>query len=80
MTRSQGNRLTDTVIQEHSIGQTGQKIVLGRMRHLPRHRQGRAFHGLALDGVAQRPQQPARLDLALDEIVLCALLQGLQGH
>src|ERR1700674_3517985 len=38
------------------------------------------FHDLALDGIAQGSQKPARLDLALDEIVLRAFLQGLCGH
>ena len=40
----------------------------------------RLFHDLALDGVAQRTQQPARLDLALDQIVLRAFLQRLGGQ
>ena len=34
----------------------------------------RFFHGLALDRIAQRPQQPARLDLAFDQIILRAFL------
>ena len=38
----------------------------------------RLLHGLALDRVAERPQQAARLDLALDEVVLRAFLQGLR--
>ena len=80
VTRREGDRLADPVVQQHAIGQTGQKVVLGRMGHLPRHRQGRTFHGLALDGVAQRPQQPALLDLALDEIVLRAQLERLHGQ
>ena len=40
----------------------------------------RLLHDLALDRVAQGPQQPARLDLALDEIVLRAFLQRLCGQ
>ena len=40
----------------------------------------RLFHGLALDGIAQGPQQPVRLDLAFDEIVLRAFLHGLCGQ
>ena len=36
--------------------------------------------GLALDGIAQGPEQPARLDLAFDEIVLRAFLQGSSGQ
>ena len=42
VTRRQGDRLADPVVQEHSIGQAGQKVVLGRMGHLQRHRPGRA--------------------------------------
>jgi len=34
VTRRQDNRLADPVVEEHSIGQTGQKVVLGRMSHL----------------------------------------------
>ena len=40
----------------------------------------RLFHHLALDGIAQGAQQPARLDLPFDEIILRALLQGLRGQ
>ena len=47
----------------------------------------RLFHSLALDGIAQGSQKSARFDLAharcylaLDEIVLRALLQGLRGQ
>ena len=43
-------------------------------------REQRLFHGLALDRVAQGPQQAARLDLALDEVVLRAFLQRLGGQ
>ena len=42
VTRRQGDRLADPVVQQHAIGQTGQKVVLGRMGHLQRHRPGRA--------------------------------------
>ena len=38
------------------------------------------FEGLALDGVADRAQQPVRVDPALDEVVLRALLQGFDGQ
>ena len=42
VTPRQRDRLADPVVQERTIGQTGQKVVLGRMSHLPRHRPGRA--------------------------------------
>src|ERR1700685_3099830 len=38
------------------------------------------LQALALGGIAERPQKPACLDLAFDEIVRCAFLQGLFGH
>ena len=38
------------------------------------------FHRLALDGVAQRSEQPARFDLTLDQVVLRAFLQGSRGQ
>ena len=37
------------------------------------------FQALVLDGVAQRSQQTARLDLSLNEVVLRAFLEGLGG-
>src|SRR5579872_5887094 len=37
MPRSQSDRLVYTVVQEHAIGQAGQKVVLGRMGHLLGH-------------------------------------------
>ena len=40
VTRRQGDRLVDPVVQKHSIGQTSEAIMLGRMRHLQRHRPG----------------------------------------
>src|SRR6266403_1929769 len=40
----------------------------------------RLFHALALDGIAQGSQKPPRVDLAFDEIVLRAFLQGLRGQ
>ena len=58
VTRRQGDRLADPVVQQHAIGQTGQKVVLGRMGHLQRHRPGRTFHGLALDGAASARSSP----------------------
>src|SRR5471032_503213 len=30
-------RLVDPVVQQHAIGQTGQKVMLGQMGHLQRH-------------------------------------------
>ena len=39
-----------------------------------------SLQALALGGIAQRSQNPARLDLAFDEIVLSAFLQGLLGQ
>jgi hypothetical protein len=39
-----------------------------------------AFQALAFGGIAERPQNPAHLDLAFDEIVLGTFLQGLLGH
>ena len=38
------------------------------------------FHGLALDGVAHGPHEAARLNLAFNQIVLRAFLQGLGGQ
>ena len=40
----------------------------------------RVLEGLALDRVAHRPKQAVRVDPALDEVVLRALLQGLDGQ
>src|SRR3981081_4413479 len=40
VTPRQENRLVNAVVEEHSIGQTGQKVVVGRMGHLHRHRPG----------------------------------------
>ena len=40
MTLRQGDRLAYPVVQQHSIGQTGQEVVLGRVGHLERHRLG----------------------------------------
>src|ERR1700684_4420454 len=40
MTRSQDNRLTNSVVQQQSIGQTGKRVVLGQMDHLQRHSPG----------------------------------------
>lgn len=40
----------------------------------------RLFHALAFDGIAQRKQQPARLNSAFDEKILSAFLQRLCGH
>ena len=42
VTRRQGDRLADPVVQQHPIGQPGQKVVLGRMGDLQRHRPGDA--------------------------------------
>ena len=39
-----------------------------------------SLQALAFRGIAQRPQKAALLDLAFDEIVLCALLERLLGH
>ena len=40
--RRQGDGLVDAVVQQHAVGQTGQKVVLGGMRHLHGHGTGRA--------------------------------------
>ena len=42
MSPRKGDRLAHPVVQKQSIGQTGQKIVLGQMSHLLRHRPRRA--------------------------------------
>ena len=58
MTLRQGDRLADSVVQEHPIGQPGQKIVLGRMRHLQRHRAGGAH-------IAKNDYRPSGLPFAI---------------
>jgi hypothetical protein len=54
VTWGQDDRLANPVVEEHAIGQTGQKVVLGRMGHLQRHRPGRA-------DVAENDYRSARL-------------------
>src|SRR5687768_9137799 len=55
-----GNRVADTV-ECH-------------LRAFPLHEQG-IFHDLALDGVSERSDEPARVNLSFYQIVLCTLLQ-----
>ena len=42
VTRRQSDRLANPVVQEHSIWQTGQEVVLSRMGHPQSHVMGRA--------------------------------------
>ena len=61
---------------------TGHGVADAVERHLGTFpfREERLFHGVSLNRVAQESHQAARVDLALDEIVLRACLERLKGQ
>jgi hypothetical protein len=61
-------------LEEHgAVRQAGQSIVGGLVRELE-------LRLLALDGIADRATEQVAVRVALDEIVLSALVHGLDGH
>jgi hypothetical protein len=61
-------------LEEHgAVRQAGQSVVGGLVRELE-------LRLLALDGIADRATEQVAVRVALDEIVLSALVHGLDGH
>ncbi len=83
MTRSSAYPWTATEDVVEVVGyascQLPEQFNLLRLEQLVRGHSARVLEGLALDRVANRPHQAVRVDPTLDQIVLRALLQGLDG-
>ena len=75
-----GDGLPEAVVEELAVGQAGDGVVVGQVvLELPR-----AFelgeHAVPFDGVAHGAQEQVAVDLALDQVVLGAFLDGADGE
>ena len=66
-----GQRQAQAIEEERSVGKVGQGVVRGLAGELE-------LGALALDGVADGPPQQVAVGVALDQVVLGALLDGLE--